>query len=94
MRQIQIASYICFISYFYFMPITSAEAGMLFFGAALGLCGGFIGTLVANKFERWRQLDANPQSKQAIIVDFGLELVVFLIGIFVLIMAGRLLISP
>ncbi len=66
---------------------------MLFFGAALGLCGGFIGTLIANKFERWRQLDANPNSKQALIVEFGLELVIFLIGIFILIIAGRLLIS-
>jgi H+/Cl- antiporter ClcA len=75
------------------MPITSAEAGMLFFGAALGLCGGFIGTLIANKFERWRQLDTKPESKEALIVEFGLELIIFLIGIFILVIAGRLLIS-
>jgi uncharacterized Tic20 family protein len=76
------------------MPLTSGEVGMLFFGAALGLCGGFIGGLIANKFDRWKQLDSNKQTKQALIVEFGVELVVFLIGIFVLIMAGRLLISP
>ena len=76
------------------MPLTSTEVGLLFFGAALGLCGGFIGALIGNQFERLRQLNANPQSKRALIIDFGLELVVFLIGIFILLMAGRLLISP
>lgn len=75
------------------MPITSTELGLLFIGASLGLCGGFTASLVANKLEHWRQIGDNPKSRQAIIVDFGLELVVFLIGIFILLMAGRLLMS-